>query len=149
MTQQDQSVDRITAANAMRGQLADRMGLVLTQVDVDCVAGTIPVEGNRQPYGLLHGGASAVLAETLGSFHAALAAGPTGTAVGIELNCSHHRAANEGLVYGVSTPLQVGRTLASFEIVVSDEAGRRICTARLTCLIRRPPKIQQPPEAAN
>ncbi len=149
MTQQDESVDRIAAANAMRGQLADRVGLVVTHVDVDRVAGTIPVEGNRQPYGLLHGGASAVLAETLGSLHGALAAGPTGTAVGIELNCSHHRSAIDGLVYGVSTPLQVGRTVASFEIVVSDESGKRICTARLTCLIRRPANIQQPAEPAN
>jgi len=130
------TTDQLGRFNAARGELAERMGVVLTEVAVERVAGTMPVAGNRQPYGLLHGGASAVLAETLGSFHAVLAAGPDRSAVGIELNCSHHRAAKDGLVYGVSTPLQVGRTLASFEIVLRDEAERRICTARLTCLLR-------------
>ena len=130
------STDPVAAGNAMRGELAERMGVMLTEVSTERVAGTMPVEGNRQPYGLLHGGASASLAETLGSFHAALAAGPDGIAVGIELNCSHHRGARTGLVYGVSTPLQVGRTVASFEIVISDVDGQRVCTARLTCILR-------------
>ncbi len=130
------TTDQLGRFNAAPGELAERMGLVLTEVAVERVAGTMPVAGNRQPYGLLHGGASAVLAETLGSVHAVLVAGPDRSAVGIELNCSHHRAAKDGLVYGVSTPLQVGRTLASFEIVLRDEAERRICTARLTCLLR-------------
>ena len=138
MSEQDpnDTTDQLARFNAGRGELAERMGVVLTELGKERVAGTMPVAGNRQPYGLLHGGASAVLAETLGSVHAVLVAGPDRTAVGIELNCSHHRAAKDGLVHGVSTPLQVGRTLASFEIVVSDEAGRRICTARLTCLLR-------------
>jgi uncharacterized protein (TIGR00369 family) len=85
---------------------------------------------------LLHGGASAVLAETVGSFAAALHAGPDNIAVGIELNCTHHRSATQGRVTAVCTPLHVGRTISSFEIVISDETGRRICTSRLTCAVR-------------
>ena len=150
MTQQDQSVDRITAANAMRGQLADRMGLVVTKVDVDCVAGTIPVEGNRQPYGLLHGGASAVLAETLGSFHGALAAGPTGTAVGIELNCSHHRSGHRRSGVRRFDPTSGG----SDRGIVRDRGERRVGQTHLHRSSDLPdppaaPNIQQPPEAAN
>ena len=142
------AADPVAAANAVRGELAERIGLVLTEVNPERVAGTIPVEGNRQPYGLLHGGASAALAETLGSFHAALAAGKNGIAVGIELNCSHHRGAKDGLVFGVSTPLQVGRTVATFEIVISDEAGNRVCTARLTCILRSNRKPAAPDQEA-
>ena len=89
---------------------------------------------------LLHGGASVVLAETLGSFGAALHAGPERIAVGIEVSASHHRAAVEGFVTGVATPISLGRTAATYEIVITDDEGRRTCTARLTCLLRdRPP----------
>ena len=128
--------EQLAAFNARRGELAEQMGIVLTSTTAEQVTGTMPVAGNRQPYGLLHGGASAALAETLGSIHAVISAGPGTTAVGIELNCSHHSSARDGLVHGVSTPLRVGRTLATFEIVISDEAGTRICTSRLTCAIR-------------
>ncbi|MET3805139.1 uncharacterized protein (TIGR00369 family) [Nakamurella sp. UYEF19] len=148
--QHPESPDAATAVaryNANRGELAERMGIELTRVDPDEVTGTMPVEGNRQPYGLLHGGASAVLAETLGSFHSAVSAGPDRIAVGIELSCSHHRSATAGLVYGVSTPLQVGRTLASFEIIVRDEQGKRVCTARLTCLMRPADSLPTPSPA--
>jgi 1,4-dihydroxy-2-naphthoyl-CoA hydrolase len=116
--------------------LADRMGITLTDTDPTHVVATMPVKGNRQPYGLLHGGASAVLAETLGSIAAALHAGRDNIAVGVELNCTHHRSATQGEVTGVCTPLHVGRTMSSFEIVISDENGRRTCTARLTCAVR-------------
>ena len=116
--------------------LADRMGITLTDTDPSHVVATMPVAGNRQPYGLLHGGASAVLAETIGSLAAAMYAGPDNIAVGVELNCTHHRSATQGEVTGVCTPLHVGRTMSSFEIVISDENGRRTCTARLTCAVR-------------
>ena len=132
----DPTKDQLADLNAMKGELAEHLGIVLTAVTPKQVTGTMPVAGNRQPYGLLHGGASAALAETLGSYHAVVSAGANATAVGIELNCSHHSSARDGLVYGVSTPLRVGRTLATFEIVVSDETGNRICTSRLTCAIR-------------
>jgi len=98
--------------------------------------GSIPVERNTQPYGLLHGGASVALAETLGSVGSALAAGPNRVAVGIEINASHHRAASSGRVTGVATPVQLGRTLCTWEVTVSDDQGRLVCTARVTCLLR-------------
>ena len=128
------------------GELGAGMGIQLVEASSDRVVGTMPVAGNRQPYGLLHGGANAVLAETLGSVHAVLLAGPGKIAVGIDLNCTHHRAATDGTVTGVCTPLQAGRTVSSFEIVISDEAGRRLCTSRLTCLTRdAPPGAGAPP----
>lgn len=121
-------------------QLADRMGIRVTEWDPERVVGTVPVTGNRQPFGLLHGGANAVLAETLGSTAAALWAMPDRVPLGLELSCAHHRAATEGEVTGVCTPLHRGRSAASYEIVLTDEQDRRTCTARLTCLFReRPP----------
>lgn len=117
-------------------QLADRLGIEIVDGNPNHLVATMPVAGNRQPYGLLHGGASAVLAETVGSYSAALLAGPDHIAVGIELSCSHSRSAAQGLVTAVCTPIHVGRTLSSFEIVITDEKGRRTCTARLTCAIR-------------
>ena len=116
--------------------LADRMGITVTNTDPNLMVATMPVAGNRQPYGLLHGGASAVLAETVGSYSAALLAGPDHIAVGIELSCSHSRSASQGMVTAVCTPIHAGRTLSMFEIVITDEQGRRTCTARLTCAIR-------------
>lgn len=118
------------------GELGERCGIAVTACTADQVSATMPVEGNRQPFGLLHGGASAVLAETVGSVHANVLAGPGRVAVGIELSCTHHRSATAGLVTAVSRPLHVGRNLASFDIAVVDESDRRICTARLTCMLR-------------
>jgi uncharacterized protein (TIGR00369 family) len=119
----------------MRGELAEKLGIEVVEFTPERVVATMPVEGNRQPFGLLHGGASAALAETMGSFHGSLVGGGRAP-LGIELNCTHHRAGTAGLVTGVSVPLHVGRTICTFEIVVSDDAGRRICTARLTVLMR-------------
>ena len=118
-------------------QLNDRVGLKLTEVGRGRVVGTLPVAGNRQPYGLLHGGASCVLAEALGSIAATLHAGPDAIAVGVDINATHHRAARDGLVTGVCTPLHEGATVASYQIELTDEQGRRVCTARLTCALRR------------
>ncbi|MCF2530442.1 hotdog fold thioesterase [Yinghuangia soli] len=117
--------------------LGTKMGILIHEASAERMVGTMPVEGNTQPYGLLHGGASCVLAETLGSVGAAIHAGPDAITVGIELNATHHRSATAGLVTGVATPLHLGRTLATYEIVLTDEAGKRICTARLSCMIRR------------
>lgn len=116
--------------------LMARMGIEIVETDPQRLVATMPVEGNTQPYGLLHGGASVVLAETLGSIGAALYAGPGKAVVGLDINATHHRAARSGLVTGVATPISVGRTLVCYEIVVSDEDGRRVCTSRITCLIR-------------
>jgi uncharacterized protein (TIGR00369 family) len=120
---------------AARGTLIERLGITVESLDAERVVGTMPVAGNTQPAGLLHGGASAALAETLGSFAAQAHAGPGRSAVGIELNATHHRGAREGVVRGEARALHLGRSTASYEIVVTDEAGRRLCTARLTCML--------------
>ena len=99
------------------------------------VVGTMPVEGNTQPYGLLHGGASVVLAETLGSTGAAIHAGPDKLSVGVDINATHHRAARSGTVTGVATPVHLGRTMATYEVVITDEDGKRVCTSRITCTL--------------
>jgi 1,4-dihydroxy-2-naphthoyl-CoA hydrolase len=117
-------------------QLNDKMGLTFVEVSARRVVGTIPVDGNRQPYGLLHGGANAVLAEALGSTVAALNAGPDKMTVGFELSCTHHRGVQDGLVTGTAVPLHVGRGTITTEIVLTDSAGRRTCTARLSCIVR-------------
>jgi len=121
------------------GPMGRRLGIVITEASAQRVVGTMPVEGNTQPFGLLNGGASLALAETLGSFGAYLHAGPGRAAVGIEINGSHHRSARAGTVTGVATPLSLGKTVAVYEIVISDERGARLCTARLTCVLRGPP----------
>jgi len=121
---------------ALGQSLARRMGITITEASAQRVVGTMPVEGNTQPYGLLHGGASCVLAETLGSVGAALHAGREKFTLGIEINATHHRAAAAGYVTGVATQVHGGQTLATYEIVISDDHGRRVCTARLSCLLR-------------
>lgn len=117
-------------------QLNDKIGLTVTEATAERVVGTIPVKGNLQPYGLLHGGANASLAEALGSILAALNAGEGRAAMGLELSCTHHRAVRDGIVTGVAVPVHVGRGTVTTEIVITDERGRRSCTARLTCIIR-------------
>jgi 1,4-dihydroxy-2-naphthoyl-CoA hydrolase len=136
----DQPAVQIPGA-VVQGTLQDSMGIVITEASPERVTATMPVEGNLQPYGLLHGGASCVLAETLGSVGSALHAATLGkVAVGVDINATHHRAVREGTVTGVATPLSLGRTTTSYEIVISDERDRRVCTARLTCqLIQAPP----------
>jgi 1,4-dihydroxy-2-naphthoyl-CoA hydrolase len=116
--------------------LVRRMGITIVEASADRVVGTMPVAGNTQPYGLLHGGASCVLAETLGSLGSALHAGPGRVTVGIEISASHHRGAASGEVTGVATRLHGGKTMTTYEIVISDDRGRRVCTARLSCLLR-------------
>ncbi|MEU4727830.1 MULTISPECIES: hotdog fold thioesterase [unclassified Streptomyces] len=118
------------------GALGERMEIRILEASAERVVATMPVKGNTQPYGLLHGGASAVLAETLGSVGAMMHGGITKIAVGVDLNCTHHRGARSGTVTGVATPVHRGRSTATYEIVISDEQDRRVCTARLTCLLR-------------
>lgn len=122
-----------------RGDLARTMGIEFLEVTPERVTARMPVKGNTQPYGLLHGGASVVLAETIGSTGAALYAGPDRIAVGIEINATHHRSATEGFVTGVATRMHGGRTLATYDVVVTDEQDRRVCTARITCMLRDRP----------
>jgi 1,4-dihydroxy-2-naphthoyl-CoA hydrolase len=116
--------------------LGEKLGIKLISVTREKIVATMPVEGNTQPFGLLHGGASLVLAESLGSYGAALHAGNGKNIVGLDINATHHRSARSGLVTGIATPLSIGKTVTSFEVVINDDSGQRICTARITCLIR-------------
>ena len=125
----------------MEGTLLQVMGIVVKEATPDRVVATMPVKGNTQPYGLLHGGASCVLAESLGSIGSALHAAAYGkVAVGVDINATHHRAVRDGVVTGVATPIYLGRTTTSYEVVITDERDKRVCTARITCqLIPAPP----------
>ena len=128
--------------------LVRRMEIEITEASADRVVGRMPVKENTQPFGLLHGGASAVLAETLGSvganFHSASLPDGVRMALGIELNVSHHRSVSDGHVTGVATPVHLGTTVATYEIVVTDERDRRVCTSRLTCVLKEIPAGQGP-----
>ncbi|MEN8705456.1 MAG: hotdog fold thioesterase [Nocardioides marinisabuli] len=115
------------------GGLNEKMGVELVEISTERVVATMPVEGNTQPYGLLHGGASVVLAETLGSIGSALHAHPDRVAVGVDINATHHRSATSGTVTGVATPAHLGRTSATWDVVITDERGKRVCTSRITC----------------
>ena len=119
-----------------QGPLDDKLGIEIVDFDPDRLVATMPVAGNEQPFGLLHGGATCALAESIGSWAAMLHAGPGAHVVGIELNASYLRAATAGTVTAVCTPVRRGRTLATYLIQVSDDAGRSTASARLTCLIR-------------
>ncbi|WP_235545370.1 PaaI family thioesterase [Phycicoccus sp. Soil802] len=116
--------------------LLQRMQIEVLEASPERLVARMPVEGNTQPYGLLHGGASVVLAETLGSVGSALHAGPDRVAVGLDINATHHRAARSGFVTGTATALSLGNTLTCYEIVITDDQDRRICTCRITCLLR-------------
>lgn len=119
-----------------RGSLAERMGIEIGEISRDRVTGTMPVDNNTQPYGLLHGGASCVLAESLASTGAAFHGWPDRSAVGIEISASHHRSATSGVVTGVATVLHAGRMLSAWQVEISDDQGRRLCSARVTCVLR-------------
>ena len=117
------------------GALDQKMGIEIIEASPERIVGTMPVEGNTQAFGLLHGGANVVLAELLGSLGAWLHAGGNKRTVGVDINATHHKPARNGVVTGVATPVSCGRTLACYEIVIRNEAGERTCTARITSLI--------------
>jgi uncharacterized protein (TIGR00369 family) len=116
--------------------LDERMGIEVTEVTPDRVVARMPVQGNTQPLGLLHGGASCVIAESVGSIAATVHGYPTHYAVGVEINCSHHRGVRDGWVTATAMPIKVGRQVASFHIEITDEDGTSVATARLTCLLQ-------------
>ena len=128
----------VAALRAMNpNSLMDRMGIEVLEAAPERLVATMPVEGNTQPYGLLHGGASAALAETMGSVGAMLHGGTSKLAVGVDLNATHHRGLRSGQVTGTATPVHRGRSSATYEVVITDdESGKRVCTARLTCMLR-------------
>lgn len=117
------------------GPLVVKMGIVFTHMSAELMSATMPVSGNTQVAGLLHGGAHLVLAETLGSFAAAMHAGTNRRAVGIEIGATHHRGVTSGLVTGTATALHLGRTLATHEVIMRDDSGRLLSTARITNMI--------------
>lgn len=118
------------------GALADKMGIEFTEFTVERAVATMPVEGNTQPVGLVHGGAYVVLGESLGSMSANLHAGPGRLAVGVDINATHTRSARSGVVTGVCTPIHLGRSVTVHEIVVADEDGKRLSTVRITNMIK-------------
>ena len=117
------------------GGLNEKMGIEVVEATPERVVATMPVAGNTQPYGLLHGGASVVLAETLGSIGSALHALPDKLSVGVDINATHHRSATSGVVTGTATAIHLGRSSAAYEVVITDEQGRRVCTSRITCAL--------------
>ncbi|MPZ95687.1 MAG: hotdog fold thioesterase [Propionibacteriales bacterium] len=131
----DETPDAMLPDGLPQAAIHDRMGIEILEASPERVVGTMPVEGNTQPYGLLHGGASCVLAESLASIGSAMHAAPDRLAVGVDLNATHHRGARDGLVTAVATPIHLGRTMTSYEIVLTDDRDKRVCTVRLTCAL--------------
>lgn len=119
------------------GPLAERMGIILTEASPERTAGSMPVAGNTQPLGLLHGGANVVLAESLGSIAANLHAAPQGFAVGVDISATHLSSARSGQVHGVATAVKLGGSIAVYEIEIRDDEGNLTCVSRLTCAIRK------------
>lgn len=117
------------------GALDKKMGIEIIEASPNRLVGTMPVEGNTQPIGLLHGGANVVLAESLGSIGTQLHAGANKRIVGVDVNATHHKSATSGLVTGVATAVTLGKTLCCYEIEITNEKGERTCSARITCLI--------------
>ncbi|MCX6478681.1 MAG: PaaI family thioesterase [Micrococcales bacterium] len=127
----------LLAAKRGIGDLAQKMGIEILELSAERAVATMPVDGNTQPLGLLHGGAYLVLGETLGSFAANVWAGPEAHAVGIEISASHSKSATAGLVTGVATAISLGKTLTVHEVVVTNDKGERCSTIRITNLIRK------------
>ena len=128
---------KLLAAKRGVGDLAQKMGIEILELSAERAVATMPVDGNTQPLGLMHGGAYLVLGETLGSFAANVWAGPEAHAVGIEISASHSKSATAGLVTGVATAISLGKTLTVHEVVVTNEKGERCSTIRITNLIRK------------
>jgi len=127
-------VERLVSSGG--GQLAVKMGIEFLELSASRSIARMPVEGNRQVVGLLHGGEHVVLGESLGSVSSAIHAGPGRYAVGIEINATHSRSATEGFVTATCEALVLGRTLCTHEIVIRDDAGNRCSTVRMTNLLR-------------
>ena len=132
----DQQHAALAALNAHRGPLAKTMGIVITEASTSTVRASMPVGGNTQPFGLMHGGASDVLSATVGSIAAAIHGGPDHSPVGISLHCTHHKAARQGSVHAVAVPVRLGRTLTTHRIDITDDNGDTVCSATLTWLLR-------------
>ncbi|OYO24684.1 aromatic compound degradation protein PaaI [Enemella dayhoffiae] len=118
----------------MRCALDEKLGLEVLEISPERTVGRMPVEGNTQPVGYWHGGATCVLAESLGSLAATAHALPKGRiALGVDINATHHRAARSGWITGVATALALGGRVATYEVVLTDDHDHRIATARISC----------------
>ena len=117
------------------GALDKKLGIEILEASPERLVGRMPVEGNTQPIGLLHGGANVVLAESLGSIGTQLHAGADRKIVGVDINATHHKSATSGYVTAVATAITLGKTLCSYNVEITNEKGERTCTARITCLI--------------
>ena len=122
----------------LNSALDTKMGFELLSLTPERVVGRMPVAGNTQPYGLWHGGASCVLAETLASLGSFIYAQPDRISVGVDINATHHRSVTAGWVTGTAFALRLGRSVASYEIVITNDADERVCTARVTCQLVTP-----------
>ncbi len=118
------------------GELTQKMGIELLEISAARSVARMPVAGNKQVVGILHGGAHVVLGETLGSMSAAVHAGPGRYAVGIDINATHTKSVSEGWVTGTCTAIALGRTICVHEIVMTNDAGERLSTVRITNLLR-------------
>ena len=124
------------SVSQLDGTLMPRLGIEFLEATGERVVATMPVEGNMQPFGVMHGGATAALCETVGSLGAALAAGEDKIALGIEINVNHIRAVREGTVTATAVPLHTGSTTAVWDIRVVDDHQRLTAVSRLTLAIR-------------
>ena len=131
----DPELVRILVENG-GGALTRKMGIEFIELSAEHSVATMPVEGNTQVVGILHGGAHVVLGESLGSVSSAIHAGPGRVAMGIEINATHTRAISSGTVTATCDAIALGRTLATHEIVIRDEQGRRLSTVRMTNILR-------------
>jgi 1,4-dihydroxy-2-naphthoyl-CoA hydrolase len=138
VTPTDERPDIPAVYSEMNSALDEKMGFELLTLTPELVVGRMPVAGNTQPYGLWHGGASCVLAETLASLGSFIHAQPERISVGVDINATHHRSVTAGWVTGTATALHLGRSVVSYEIVITDDAGKRVCTARVTCQLVTP-----------
>jgi len=121
------------------GELDRKMGVQIVEESVDRVVATMPVAGNRQSFGLLHGGASLAIGEAVGSWAAVIHASTLGkTAVGVDVSATHHKSARDGVITITATPLQLGRTMTSHQVLITNEAGERLCTLRISNLLLEP-----------
>jgi uncharacterized protein (TIGR00369 family) len=142
--QEDRSPDAVTAQQALRfvrdapNPLMEKLGIEWLEVSRERIVARIPVPGNTQPYGVLHGGATAALCETVGSFGTAFVAGVDRISVGIALTVNHLRSVREGHVTATGVPLHVGRSTAVWDMRVEDDEGRLVAVSRLTLAIRDP-----------
>jgi uncharacterized protein (TIGR00369 family) len=130
------SDEAVAAANGVRGSLVEKLGIEFLEFGERRVRARMPVEGNTQPYGILHGGATASLCETTASVGTAFLMGIDRLAVGIDLTITHVRSARSGWVTVTAEPLRLGRTIAHWDMRVHDDDGRLVAVSRLTLAVR-------------